>query len=144
MHRMSGTAGLVVDRRRTYSGSQFVKVTCATRRSGGLTLKEMSRKLAMPLSTVANWLTLMEKGGLISRGYRWNAGIGGPLQVYRPSFKLMKVIARNELNVELLKESCAFRIDGCCTVTRDHSICEAAHCPFLGLGNSAHEGSAGT
>ena len=119
--------------------SRVVQVASALRRSRGLTTGEVARALAIPQPIAAEWLSLLEAGGLVRACNRWNVGRGAPLRIYRPCLALREVVSRNPdesretFSFETLKGICKFQIDACCTISQAHLPCRTSSCPFIGL-----------
>ena len=123
--------------------SRFARIAFAFRNHRGLTVGEIARILALSPSMTAEWLNLMERGGLVRTGCRWNSQGGSPLRTYRASSILRKAVSTKKeepletLSFDVLRELCRFQVDRCCTISQDHVSCLTSSCPYLGPGNAA-------
>jgi len=121
------------------SESSVDLVAYAFRRRKGLTVGQIASILARPWPITAEWLTLMERGGLVRRSSQWNGEGGTPIRIYRasPMFRRAASGSSSEppgtVSFDRLREICKFQIDGCCTTSPDHRPCTNSNCPYLGL-----------
>lgn len=137
---MAETAGLLrfQSKDRT-SGPSMVMVAFAFHNPKGLTIGEIAGALDVPRPIAVEWITMMERGGLVRRSSRWNFDGGTPIWTYRASPMLRRALSSERkdsmtaLSLHMLKDICKFQIDGCCTVSQDHLACGTSNCPYFGL-----------